>query len=91
MFPTYEAAVFAAACAIQALAMISVALARLSEGCAEQSCFQRLYVVGLLLIGGLTLASVFGDSSYWLSFGATLALMALGGTIDLGGVRRAVI
>jgi hypothetical protein len=91
MFPSPEAAIFCAVCSVQALAVASVALARLSEGCAEQICFQRLYVGLLLLVGGLTLATVFADSVHWMSFGATLTLMALGGTFDLGRAKRAVI
>ena len=91
MFPSQEAAIFSAVCAVQALAAASVVLARITEGCPAQVCFQRVYVVLLLMLGGLTLATVFSDSGYWLSFGATLALMALGGTLDLGRARRAVI
>jgi hypothetical protein len=91
MFPTYEAAIFSAVCAVQALAIASVVLARITEGCVGQVCFQRVYVALLLVLGGLTLATVFSGSGYWMSFGATLAMMALGGTIDLGRAGRATI
>lgn len=91
MFPTHEAAVFCAVCAIQVLAIASVVLARISEGCAGQRCCQHAYVILLLVLGGLTLVTVFSNSGYWFSFGATLAMMALGGTLDLGRAGRAVI
>lgn len=91
MFPSQDAAVFTAVCLVQALAVASVVLARLALGVGEQRWCHCLFVVALLLIGGLTMAAVFANSGHSFTFGATLALMAVGGTLDVGQTKRAVI
>jgi hypothetical protein len=91
MFPTYEAVVFLTVCAIQLLAVASVVSVHLTVGTIEQAWCHRLFFLALLLIGGITMAAVFTGSGHWFTFAATLALMAVGGTLDLGRTRGAAI
>ncbi|MEQ8791364.1 MAG: hypothetical protein RIC55_34195 [Pirellulaceae bacterium] len=91
MFPSYEAAIFTTVTVIQVLAVASVVSVRLAVGVAEQTWCHRLFFVALLALGGITMATVFAGSGHWFSFAATLALMAVGGTLDLGQAGKAVI
>jgi hypothetical protein len=63
---------------IQVLGFVSAWLARLSEGSGHQTKCQRLFLLSLILMGGLTMAAAAGlQPTYWLAPAFTLALMIL--------------
>ena len=83
MPPYFEFGLFLVAALVQVMALASVAFARLSERCPAECVCRRLFCLFLLLVGSSALAAVMLGSGYWLSFSATLATMAVGGTLDL--------
>lgn len=89
MTPTYEVSLFAIAAIVQVLGVATVVVARLSERWPVRSCWYPLCYFGLLAVGGMTLIAVATGHGVWLSCGITLALMAVGATIDIGRQRTA--
>jgi hypothetical protein len=74
---------------IQAVGLVSAALARLSEGSGRQWASQRLFLVCLGLVGGCTVVSLILGPGYWLTSGTTLSLMVLAVTCDFNHSRQA--
>ncbi|MCL4190829.1 MAG: hypothetical protein KJZ87_03720 [Thermoguttaceae bacterium] len=73
---------------IQAVGLISAALARLSEGSGRQAASQRLFLACLALVGGCTVVSLVLGPGYWLTSGTTLSLMVLAATCDFNYAGR---
>lgn len=73
---------------IQAVGLISAALARLTEGSGRQAATQRLFLGCLALVGGCTVLSLVLGPGYWLTSGATLSLMVLATTCDFNHASR---
>ena len=89
MTPTCEMWLFATAAVIQMLGMATVVVARLSERWPTHRYCYPLCYLGLLAVGGMTLLAVAVGHGIWLSCGLTLALMAVGATLDVGSRRTA--
>jgi hypothetical protein len=74
---------------VLALALIQIAgvvctiLTRLAVEGRAQAAFQKLFLVSLLAVGGAALIAIAVRSQYGFSCGLTLALMAVGATLDL--------
>jgi hypothetical protein len=79
-----EPSVFVCAVLVQLLGLASVFCARLSERSWAQCLCQRVFYGCLVLVGCATVAALLLGSGYWASCGATLAIMAVGVTFDLG-------
>lgn len=74
---------FAILVVVQALGLVSVALARLTENSASQALCQRLFMACLLVVGGMTVLAFQCGTGGWFTCAATLPVMALGATLDL--------
>lgn len=70
--------------ALQTLGIGSVLAARLSERTQARLAGQRFFLVSLLLVGVAALTAVHVGDATRFCFAATLPLMALGATLDLG-------
>lgn len=84
MLENFSPALFWLASLLQVAGLASVVIARLTEGCRGQLCFQRVFYLCLLAVGVASMLTVEFGSRYWLSFGITLAIMAVGATLELG-------
>ncbi len=63
---------------VQIFGFVSAWLARLSEGSGHQAKCQGLFLLGLVLMGALTMAAAAGlQPTYWLAPAFTLAVMIL--------------
>lgn len=82
-------------CIVLALTLIQLAgvvctiLTRLAVEGRAQAVFQKLFFLTLLTVGGAALAAIAMRSQYGFSCGLTLALMAVGATLDLRRAKRA--
>jgi len=72
---------------IEALGLASAWLARIGEGSPRQGSFQRLFLGCLGVVGVAGILSLELPPGYWLSCGATLALMVLAATCDFHTTR----
>ena len=81
-------------CIVLALTLIQVAgvlctiLTRLAAEGRAQAIFQKLFYLSLLAVGGAALAAIALRSQYGFSCGLTLALMAVGATLDLSRAKK---
>jgi hypothetical protein len=78
-----EIIVFAVAVLVQFVGLVSVSLARVGERSSAQSCCQLVFFVCLLLVGIVSVLAVSAGIGCWFVCATTLALMALGATLDL--------
>ena len=67
---------------VQFCGLASAWLARLHEGSCRQRAAQCVFLVSLALMGLTTMASLVLDTRYWLTSGATLAVMVLAAIWD---------
>ena len=74
--------------AIQITSAISVVGARLSGRSWVRAFFQRSFIFCLLAIGLATMVAIYCGKDTWLPGAATLGLLSVGGTLDLGQGRR---
>jgi hypothetical protein len=74
---------------IQVTSAISVVGARLSGRSWARVLFQRSFLVCLLAVGLATMVAIYCGKDTWLPSAATLGLLSVGGTLDLGSKRRA--
>ena len=74
--------------AIQITSAISVVGARLSGRTWARVLFQRSFFVCLLAVGLATMVAIYCGKDTWLPSAATLGLLSVGGTLDLGHGRR---
>mgnify|MGYP005852681171 CR=1 FL=1 len=78
-----EPAVFAVACLVQLLGLVSVALARVSERSSAQRRCQQIFLLCLLAVGVISLLAIHAGAACRILCATTLPLMALGATVDL--------
>jgi hypothetical protein len=76
------------AIAIQAVGVLSVVAARLTEGSWAVVLFQRMFFISLLAVGLTAVLSVAAGTGHWLACGATLGVMSIGATLDCSSGRR---
>lgn len=74
---------FAVAVLIQIVGLASMCAARLNEHSGLQKWTQRLFFASLASLGAVTIGAVVFQAAYGLWCGTTLALMAVGATLDL--------
>jgi hypothetical protein len=74
--------------ALQVTSAISVIGSRLSERAGAKVFFQRSFFVCLLAVGLATMVAIYCGKDTWLPGAATLGLLSVGGTLDLGHGRR---
>jgi hypothetical protein len=68
--------------AAQGLGLVSVWMARRSEGSRYQSWCQQLFVASLLIVGGANLLAMQVGTGCWLACGTTFSVMVVGGTCE---------
>jgi hypothetical protein len=82
MFEFSPAAVFWAACLAQVAGFLVLAVARSGQRCPECRWVQGAFFLMMAVIGGMAVAAFQVGSGAWASCGATLAIMAVGATLD---------
>ena len=84
MFWLEPASLFWCLAAVHVLGLLSACLTRLSEGSLGQARFQRVFVCCLALTGLATMASLALGPNTCVVSGATMAVMVLTATWDIG-------
>lgn len=79
-----ESAFFCVALIVQAAAMLSVVIARLGQRQESQLRYERFFFACLGLVAAICLLATWTGTGSWMMNGVTLAVMALGATMDLG-------
>jgi hypothetical protein len=79
---------FWAMLALQVVGLASMFLARLPHPTLLHNCCRHLFVVCLIVVGLATIYAMGQECSTWAWCGTTFSLMAVGGTMDLGGASR---
>ena len=69
---------------IQVIGLTSLICARIKCQTVPHACFRVGFLISLLAVGFATMCAVGCASDWWISCGTTLALMAVGGTVDFG-------
>jgi hypothetical protein len=82
-FPATEATLLIIFASVQIIGLASLCGARATSGTLAHACFRTLFLCSLLAVGLATMCAISCHSGWWLSCGATLAAMAIGGTLDL--------
>jgi len=73
---------------LQVVGLASMFLARMPHPTFLHCCCRRLFVVCLVVVGLATIYAMGSQTSAWAWCGTTFSLMAVGGTMDLGGASR---
>ena len=68
----------------QLVGLMSVGIARLTERSSSVLPAQAFFLLALLAVGATTLVTLSSGSGTWLFTGATLPIMVVGATLDLG-------
>jgi hypothetical protein len=89
MFLSPESSLLLIFAAVQICGLLSLIAARMTGGCAWHRFFCGTYLCSLLAVGLTTMLAIGCHSGWWVSCAATLALMSVGGTMDLGRGRLA--
>lgn len=84
MLPHSELVIFAVAFLVQLAALLSVAIARVGQQSGSQVGYERFFFLCLLLVAVISLLATWSGVGSWLMNGITLALMAVGATLDTG-------
>jgi hypothetical protein len=82
MFDHSAAAVFWAACLAQVVGLVVLAAARSGQQCPECKWMLGAFFLMMGVIGVMAIAAFQVGSGAWASCGATLAIMAVGATLD---------
>ncbi|MBC8871406.1 MAG: hypothetical protein H8E44_18435 [Planctomycetes bacterium] len=85
-----ESLLFWIVVALQVAGVASVAIAQVSERSWARSVFQHAFFVCLVAVGLATMFAIYLRDPNWLPCAATLGLMSVGATLDLGSHRSAV-
>jgi hypothetical protein len=88
MFNVSTTAVFWMACAVQAAGLLILAAARTGQRCPECKWVQGAFFLTMAVIGAVAMAAFQVGSGCWASCGATLAVMAVGATLDYPPLER---
>ncbi len=84
MLVVSEATLLITLVVVQVVGLLSLVCARLKCRAILNHCFRVGFLVSLLAVGFATMCAVGCASDWWVSCSTTLALMAVGGTIDCG-------
>ncbi|MCA9145553.1 MAG: hypothetical protein H6823_00705 [Planctomycetaceae bacterium] len=79
-----DTVLFCIAIIVQAAAILSVLIARVSERAESQVRYERFFFACLALVAIICLLTTWTGTGSWMMNGFTLATMALGVTIDIG-------
>jgi hypothetical protein len=88
MFDVSTTAVFWMACAVQVAGLLVLAAARSGQRCPECKWLQAAFFLTMAVIGCVAAAAFQVGSGCWASCGATLAIMAVGATLDFPAPQR---
>lgn len=75
--------------AMPAFGLVCAWIARKSQGSPRQAFWQRLFYGALVAVGLVCMFGTVLGPGWWLSSGATLPVMVLTATCDVGSARRA--
>jgi hypothetical protein len=89
MLPATESALLFIFASVQVIGLISLAGARLSGTSVWHRYYCGAFLGALIAVGAATMFAITCHSGWWVSCGATLSLMSVGGTIDLGRTASA--
>jgi hypothetical protein len=89
MFIAHESSILVCFAAIQILGLISLVGMRLTGQSSWRGVFRGAFVLCLLGVGLAAMFAVSCHSGWWISCGATLAVMAVVGTLDVGRCNTA--
>lgn len=84
MFPASESALLFIFASVQVAGLISLICARMTGPSTSHRWLRGMYLCCLVAVGLATMCAIGCNSGWWISCGTTLALMAIGGTLDLG-------
>lgn len=73
---------------LQVVGLASMFLARMPHATLLHSCCRRVFVLCLVIVGVATIYAMGSQSNCWAWCGTIFSLMAVGGTMDLGGAQR---
>ena len=76
---------------VQVAGLLSVWLARASEGLTLEKRFRWLFLACLGLVAGSTMVGLSLGAGFWLTSGATLSAMVVTGIFDSGEPRDAIV
>jgi hypothetical protein len=76
---------------VQAVGLLSVWLARASEGLTLERRFRWLFLACLGLVAGSTMVGLSLGPGFWLTSGVTLSAMVVTGIFDSGEPQDAVV
>lgn len=79
-----ELVIFGVAIAVQLAGFLSVGIARVGQQPNSQLGYERFFFLCLMLVGVISLLATWNGTGSWLINGITLAMMALGATLDTG-------
>jgi hypothetical protein len=82
MFDFSTGAVFWAACLAQLIGFLVLAAARSGQRCPECKWMQGAFFLMMAILGAMGVVAFHVGSGAWASCGATLAIMAVGATLD---------
>lgn len=89
MLIAHESSILFCFALIQLLGLLSLAGMRLTGHSPRRGVFRGAFVCCLLGVGLAAMFAVSCHSSWWMSCGATLAVMAVVGTLDMGRCNTA--
>lgn len=81
--------IFWTACLAQLMGLVVLAFARTGQRCAECRWMQLTFFLTMAVIGCIAMAAFHAGSGCWASCGATLAMMAVGVTLDFPPTEQA--
>jgi len=84
MWADSETIVFFVAAAVQVAGFTSVAIARLGQRPQSQLSYQWFFFICLVMVALFSLLATLTGHGSWLINGTTLAMMAVGATLDTG-------
>jgi cell division protein FtsW (lipid II flippase) len=84
MLPASEMTLICFYASVQVLGLMSLICARLTGECWQHRLSRGAFLSCLVAVGLATMLAVGSNSGWWVSCGATLSLMSVGGTLDLG-------
>lgn len=89
MLAANENTIFWMTVAVQCLGIASMIFARISERWTGRVFFQSVFLFCLLAVGLATAATVYLNDGNWHPCAMTLAVMCVGGTVDLNSRQAA--
>jgi len=84
MWTENELTIFGVAFLVQMAGFVSVAIARVGQQPDSQIGYERFFFLCMMLVGAISLLATWTGAGSWLMNGITLAMMAVGATVDTG-------